>query len=95
MKCDCEECGGTGQIECPECEGTGGVEGHIDQIPLEKRMRAYDVLVELQADARRAKVAAARLAEMKPEYAASYEAQLKTTLREIDRQADAACEAAA
>lgn len=95
MKCECDECEGTGTIECPECEGTGGVEGHIDQIPLDKRMRAYDVLLELQEDARRAKVAAARLAAMKPEHAASYEAQLKGTLRELDRMADAACDAAA
>lgn len=77
-------------MECPECEGTGGVEGHISDVLLSELLPAYDVLVELQRDALRAKDAAQRLTTLKPEHAASYAAQLAATLREIDRQADEA-----
>ncbi len=35
MKCNCEECGGTGMIECPDCNGAGVFSGSIEKRPCE------------------------------------------------------------
>lgn len=88
MKCECEECEGTGEIECPECEGQGTFEGSIETIYLEKSVNNYEELSELQKDAKRVIRQAAQLKQMNPARAESYDAQLKATLAVINQEAD-------
>lgn len=90
MKCECRECRGSGEIPCPECDGQGTYEGSIETITLEKTVKNYDELAEIQRDAKRVIRQAAQLKAMKPERAESYDAQLKTTLFVINGQAEAA-----
>lgn len=88
MKCYCDECGGTGQINCPECEGQGEQEGDIADIKLERNMKHYDDLIECQKDARRVIKQAERLTQINPNRMKSYEAQLSATLFIINAEAD-------
>lgn len=90
MKCNCEECGGTGTIECPECNGVGEWEGNIETIKLEKTMHNYAELKALKQDANRCKRQAERLTEMNPDRKDSYAAQLKGCLFVINGQAEKA-----
>jgi len=90
MKCHCQECGGTGQVDCPECSGQGEWDGSIELIKLDKSVHNYEELKELQRDAQRCVQQAERLKAMKPERASSYAAQLKGCLFVINGQAEAA-----
>lgn len=86
MKCTCKECDGTGEITCLECNGKGTYEGSISTITLEKNMENYDALLEFQKDAKRVTMQTEQLKAMNPTRSESYDAQLKATLFEIDRQ---------
>jgi hypothetical protein len=90
FKCECESCGGTGEITCPECDGGGTYYGDIETFRLERNMHNYDELLELQKDAKRVIRQSQRLIEMKPDRTASYQAQLKATLSIINSQAERA-----
>ena len=89
MKCDCEACQGTGQIECPECDGTGTDETSIVNIKLNKDDPRHDALMEIQTDALRARQQTDALCKMKPHRAGSYHLQLRSTLLILNREADA------
>lgn len=86
MKCDCEECQGTGVIDCPDCEGTGVIEGGIQSAALDPTNPKYKELRALRNDATRAEDNAHRLIELKPEHSESYLKQLKETLQAIEDQ---------
>jgi hypothetical protein len=88
MKCECDECRGTGQIDCPDCDGEGYFEFSITESPPAKGCPNYDQLVECYLDAVRARAAARRLSELKPEHAKSYQRQLKETLEKIEAEAE-------
>ncbi len=90
MKCQCEECNGSGTIECPECNGKGEWEGSIENITLEKSMHNYDELLALKRDASRVKRQAERLSEINPARKESYAEQLKGCLFIINGQAEKA-----
>lgn len=92
MRCDCKECGGTGEVTCPECNGHGHVDGAIEDIRLERNLESYDELLELQKDAKRVIRQADVLKKLRPRHAASYEAQLDATLEVINAQARAVAE---
>jgi hypothetical protein len=88
MKCNCEECNGSGSKTCPKCDGQGVFEGSIENMTLQPSMHNYAELVEIKKDASRVKRLAARLAEINPARAESYAAQLETTIFVINRQAE-------
>jgi hypothetical protein len=90
MKCTCKECNGNGEIPCPECDGQGTYEVSIETITLEKTVKNYDELSEIQKDAKRVIRQAAKLKELNPARGDSYDAQLKATLFVINGQAEAA-----
>jgi hypothetical protein len=89
MKCQCEECYGTGTITCPDCNGQGEYEGQIENINLVPTMHNYTELKALQGDANRVIRQATRLKELNPARAKSYICQLKATLWNINAQAEA------
>lgn len=89
MNCTCKNCQGTGEVPCFECHGDGYYEITIENATLDKDMPHYQELLDLQADARAARTATARLKELNFFAVESYEAQFKTTLASINRQADA------
>ena len=93
MKCECEECSGTGQIDCPNCDGTGELE--LDSASLESSDPRFHELKQLERDEARVNKEALRLIEMKPEFASSYSAQLKLALQKIDKAKTALLEAPA
>lgn len=90
MKCECRECSGSGEIPCLECDGQGTYECSIENITLEKTVKNYDELTEIQKDAKRVIRQAMQLKAMNPARAESYDAQLKATLFVINGQAEAA-----
>jgi DnaJ-class molecular chaperone len=94
MKCECEECRGTGRIECPECNGRGQwarpMDSGIEHLKLERSMHNYEELVELQKDAKRCMKQAAKLSELNPARKDSYAEQLRGCLFVINGQAEKA-----
>ena len=92
MRCDCEECGGTGEVPCGGCDGTGRVNRGILGIDIKAIWRLSeaqtDELLALQEDGLRCQDQAIRLKQLNPKAAASYDRQLTETLETIDRQAN-------
>lgn len=88
MKCECDRCSGTGQVTCDECDGRGTYVGEIQDMKIERNVRHYDALIEVQKDANRVIRQAARLKELNPSRADSYQKQLTATLFVINAEAD-------
>lgn len=93
MNCVCDECNGTGR--CHECNGRGEWESSLATAHLTRDTAGYEELIELQKDIRRVAAQAARLSELRPHRARSYEMQLEATVGEIERQADELAKSAA
>lgn len=91
--CECEECEGSGKVTCFACDGAGEHELDLDSIyPVDRIFghlpaETVDELEALRQDMRRCRKEAERLAALKPERAASYEAQLEQTLEALAEQA--------
>lgn len=88
MKCNCEECRGSGTVVCPECDGTGGAEESIESVKLSHTMPNYGELLELQKDAQRCIAQANRLCDINPSRRETYIEQLGGCLKTINAQAD-------
>ena len=87
MKCDCDECQGTGKVTCHNCGGSGKAVTCIERMKLYPNMPNFNKLSELKADAILARHNAGRLGAMKPHRTEFYERQLKAVLKDIDYQA--------
>lgn len=89
MKCECDECNGTGRIECPECEGNGYEDRDIGEAKLDEWHPRFEELNSLREDARRVIKQEEALTALNPGREASYKKQLKATLWIINKEADA------
>jgi hypothetical protein len=92
VKCQCDNCNGSGRVECEECDGVGSVQGGIDAIDISffRNHENFEELAALKSDVARVNRQAERLILLNPSRAESYQAQLQSTLAEIDRQAELA-----
>lgn len=94
MKCKCTRCGGDGVVEitCDDCNGEGTTDFCISTLDFSNRRELkgndLDFINGLKADALRCKEQAARLKDLNPDYAASYDRQLKSTLTMINGEAE-------
>jgi hypothetical protein len=90
MKCRCETCRGSGEVECPDCDGDGDYEAGIEAAELDKNADNYEELRELKRDALRVINQAKTLKTLRPDRAGSYDLQLQAALEAINLQADKA-----
>ena len=88
MKCDCEECGGTGKVRCPECGGSGNYTVGIEHATIDPSHPHCVELNELKKDAKRVMLDADRLEKLRPERANSYRLQMVATLKTINSMAN-------
>lgn len=88
MKCECDECEGTGKVACEDCNGTGDIGQSIVDIVLRPGTENYDEIAALKEDAHRVTSQAKELKLLNPARAESYDAQLKATLLSIEKQAE-------
>ena len=88
MKCQCETCEGKGVLICDDCNGKGENDYAIQVAPLDESHPKYDELLQLQSDANRVIAQCEELKKMRPDRIDSFNQQLESTLKEINRQAD-------
>jgi hypothetical protein len=95
MNCYCENCEGSGRVTCDECDGRGEWESSLSRAKIGRETAGYEDLIELQKDLDRVGKQATRLKLLRPNRAASYDAQLRAVTEEIERQADEVAKRAA
>jgi hypothetical protein len=86
MKCDCDDCNGTGR--CQECGGSGQTETRLERFSVDEKHPRADELNDLKSDALRVLREADTLCQLRPDRTLSYRAQCDNVLAEINRQAD-------
>lgn len=87
MKCECEECDGTGSVKCQECGGTGKVEVAWINAPIPKNHTHRAELEALKQDVQRVRKQAQELRTLNPSRSGSYSEQEIATIASIERQA--------
>ena len=88
MKCECEECGGTGKIICHDCAGSGECETTVEDLSLSPKHELFDQIEALKNDLERVNRDCQRLVGLKPVHRDSYESQLREARAEIERIAE-------
>lgn len=88
MKCTCERCDGSGEIECVECHSSGVHDVSIENAHLHDSMKNYVELVALKEEANRVIREARQLMQVRPESTCSYLKQLKETLAILNEKAN-------
>ena len=82
MRCECEECNGTGKVTCSECDGRGDVEIDLENPPASTDPE----ILQLLKDASYCRLQAGRLCQLNPDRAHIYREQLRDILSDLNKK---------